>query len=120
MPFIAARFSAQVDDSAGELAPVWPEIIVLHLEFRYRILRRKNERQINIADVEWLAVQILRALVCKGTAHLKISEVEWVLADGRAVGVSLRNYGGSHVGEIENVATIQGQLVYFAFFHNLT
>src|SRR5262249_21795612 len=41
-------------------------------------------------------------------------------ADGRAIGVSLWNYGGSDAGEVKNVPPVQGQLVGFTLFHNLT
>src|SRR5207248_7608741 len=88
-------------------APVRRKIVVLDLKFRNRILGRKNERQIDIADIEWLPVQILGALVRKGAANLKISEVERVLAHGRAIAVSLRYYGGSDGGEVKNVAPVQ-------------
>src|SRR6266550_9552531 len=108
MPFIASCLSTQVDDAPGELAPLRPQIVVLDFKFPNRILGRNDERQVDIADIERLAVQILRALVPKGAAHLKISEVEGVLADGRAIGVSLRNHRRSDGGEVENVSPVQG------------
>ena len=120
VPLVGSRFGAEVDDPPGELAPVRPKIVVLDLKFRNRILGRKNERQIDIADIEWLPVQILGALVRKGAANLKISEVERVLAHGRAIAVSLRYYGGSDGGEVKNVAPVQRQLVGFSRFHDLT
>src|SRR6266851_1822792 len=118
VPFVASRPGAEVDDTAGEFAPFRTHIVVLDFEFSDRILGRNDERQVDIADIERLAVQIFRALVPKGAAHLKISEVEGVLADGRAIGVSLRNHGGSDEGEIKNVAPVQGQLRGLALVDN--
>src|SRR5207244_9797522 len=62
---ISGRIGAQVNDSPGELAPIRPEIVVLDFKFPNRILGRKNERQVDVADIERLAVQIFRALVRK-------------------------------------------------------
>src|SRR5712664_4835466 len=119
MPFVTSRPGAQVDYTPGELAPLRPQIVVLDFKFPDRILGRNDERQVDIADIERLAVQIFRALVPKGATDLKISEVEGVLADGRAIGVSLRNHGGSDEGEIKNVAPVQGQLRGLALVDNL-
>src|SRR5262249_35922657 len=102
VPFVGSRLGAQVNDATGEFAPVRTQVVVLDLKFGNRILCRKDERQINIADIKRLAVEILCALVRKGAANLKISEVEWVLADGRAIGVSLRDHGGSDGREVKN------------------
>src|SRR5271156_688269 len=38
---VSPALGAQVDDTAGELAPFRPEVVVLDLEFRYRVLVRE-------------------------------------------------------------------------------
>src|SRR5258708_10537918 len=83
VPFVASRSGAEVDDTAGEFAPLRTHIVVLDLKFPNRILGRNDERQVDIADIERLAVQIFRALVPKGPAHLQLTKVEGVLADSR-------------------------------------
>src|SRR5271156_262041 len=53
---VCPALGAQVDDTAGELAPFRPEVVVLHLEFRYRVLVWKYNGQVDVADVHGLAV----------------------------------------------------------------
>src|SRR5262249_28238684 len=69
MPRIASRFGAEIDDSTGEFAPFRPQVAVLHLEFPNGILGRHQHRQIDVPDIQGLAIQILGTLIRKGSPN---------------------------------------------------
>src|SRR5882672_2433462 len=91
---IAPGFCAQVDDSTCELPPVRTQIVVLDFEFSNRILRRNHNRQVDVADIQGLAVQILSALIRERPADLIVAPTERVLAHRRAARAALCNRGG--------------------------
>ena len=120
MPGIGSGLGAEVDDSTGELAPLGTKIVVLHLEFPYGILVGGDQRQVDVADVEGLAVEILRALVTKGSADLIVAKIERIPAHDGAARVPLRNHGRGQKRQVENVAAIQRKFVGLARVDYLT
>ena len=119
MPLVGPGFRDQIDDTARELAPFRSKIVVLDLKLRYRILRRDHQRQVDVANVEWLAIQIFRTLVGERSSDLIIGEVKRVLANDRAGSISLRNHRWSHGRKVVNIPSIQGQLVGLALLDDL-
>src|SRR5271155_5398304 len=55
---VCPTLGAQVDDTTGELAPFRPEVVVLHLKFRYGVLVGNQNRQVDVADVDRLAINV--------------------------------------------------------------
>ena len=53
---VSPGFRAQVGHAAGELAPFGTQIVGLHLKFLNRILSRNDEWQVDVSDVQRLAV----------------------------------------------------------------
>ena len=84
MERVSTRLGAQVDHAASELAPLRSQVVVLNLELADRVLGWNDDRQINVADVQRLAVQVFGAFVRKRTADLIIAPAKWVLPDRRA------------------------------------
>lgn len=119
MPLVSSRFSAHVNDAASKLTPFGTQVVVLNFKFRNRVLGRNNEWQVDIPGIKRLSVQIDGALIGKRTANLIICEIKGILADNRALGVSLWNHGGSNRREIKNIAAIQRELIRRASSNNL-
>ena len=65
-----AALGAQVHDAASKFAPFRSQVVVLHFEFGNRVLVGNQDRQVDIADVDGLAVNILDALVAERAANL--------------------------------------------------
>src|SRR5207245_11787542 len=114
MPSIGAGLCAEIDDTAGELAPLGAQIVVLDLEFRNRVLRGNHKRQVDVADVERLAIQVLGAFVRERPSNLVIGKVERVLADGATGCVSLGHYGGWNRRQGIDISSIQRQCMCLA------
>ena len=92
---VAARFRAQVDDAARKLTPIRSEIAGLHFELLNGILRWNQNRQVDVANIERLTVEVFGALIAEGSVYLVVSPAKGVYADGRAAGTSLwDNCGG--------------------------
>ena len=92
MEGIAARFCAEVRDGPGELAPLGAQIAVLNFELANGVLSWNDDRQVDVADIQWLAIKVLSTLVGKRTSNLIIAPAEGILADGSAPGAALRNH----------------------------
>src|ERR1700730_8948874 len=107
MPGGGTGLGAEVRDAAGELAPFGPEIAVLDLELADGILRRNDNRQVDIADVQGLAIKVLRTLIGERTSDLVIAPTEWVLAYWRTTGSSLRNCRRGNYDQIEDIPAVQ-------------
>ena len=108
---VGTRFRAEVHDAAGELAELRSQVVVLDLEFADRILSRNNDGEIDVADVERLAVEVLRALIAERASYLVIAPAKRILADGSAARSALRNRRGRNRDQVENVAAIQRKFV---------
>src|SRR5882762_3144564 len=104
MKLFGSGFSAQIDDTAGKLAPISAKIIVLHLEFANRVLRRNNDGQIDIADIQRLAVEILRALIAERTPHLIVTPAKRVGSHGLAACLALSNCCWGNGNQVIDVA----------------
>src|SRR5882762_2399783 len=108
MPGIGPRLGAQVDDAARELAPFWTKVVVLDFKFSDRVLSWDLKRQVDVADVQRLTVQVLRCFIGESAAYLVIGEVEWILPHDSASGVALRNHRRSDGRQIEDVSPVEG------------
>src|SRR5277367_5897197 len=120
MILAAAALGAEVDDAAGKLAPFRANVVVLDFKFADRILNRNDDRQIDVADVQRLSIQVFRALVGEGTAHLIVSPAEWVLADWSAARTALGNSGRGQENQVKYVAAIKRNIVRLALVYDLT
>src|SRR5580658_2563345 len=120
MIIVTAALGAEVDDTARELAPFRADVVVLDLKFTDRILNRNDDRQIDVADVQRLAIQIFRALVGEGTAHLIGSPAEWVLTDWGAARTALRDCRRGQKNQVKYVAAVERNLVRLALVYDLT
>src|ERR1700733_1153114 len=121
---VRPALGAQVDDTAGELAPFRSEVVVLDLKFRDGVLVGNQNRQVDVADVDWLAIDVLGAFVAKGAAYLVIAPAKRIRADLRPAGCSARSAApcdGSwrKRDKAEYVTAIQRDLVGFAFVDHL-
>ncbi len=108
---VRPTFRAQVGHSSGETSPFRSQVAGLNFELLDGILGGNQHRQVDIADIQWLAVEIFGTLISKGTAYLVIAPPERIHADGGARGTALGNHGRSEDNEIENIAPVQGQFV---------
>ena len=45
---VATALGAEVHNTAGKLTPLCAEVVVLHLELGNRVLRRNNNRQVDV------------------------------------------------------------------------
>src|ERR1700726_31902 len=101
-----AGFGAEVGHATRKLSPFSAKIASLHFEFLNGILRRNQDRQVDVANVQRLAIEVLRALVSEGTVHLIISPTKRIHSHGSACGTSLWNYRSSQFDQIKYVAAI--------------
>ena len=83
-------------------------------------MRRNQDRQIDVTDVQWLAVQIFRTLIPERSVYLVVSPSKGIYSHGRPGGTSLRHYGGRQFNQIKYVAPIQRQFVYLALLYHRT
>jgi hypothetical protein len=67
---VTSALSAQVENSACNLAPLWANIIGLNFEFSDRILRWDQNRQVDVTDIERLAVQVLLSALIRKRATI--------------------------------------------------
>ena len=107
MPLVGARLRAEVDDAAGELAPFRTHVVVLHLEFADGILRWYKQRQVDVADVQWLAIKVFRALIGERSADLIVARSKGFLPTVRTLRTALRNHRWGQRRQVKNVAAIQ-------------
>src|SRR5271154_6556668 len=119
MKLVCARFGAQVHHATGKLAPLSTQVVVLNFELTDRILGRNNNGEIDIADVEGLTIQILRTLICKRPTNLVIAPTKRVLAHWGSTGTTLSDRRRRDRDQVEDVASVQRQLIGFALFHDL-
>src|SRR5580692_3761847 len=91
MPAICTGLRTQVDYAAGELAPLSTQVTVLDFEFTDGILRRNDNREIDVSDIEGLTIKVLRSLICERTSDLVVAPTERVLTDGRTTRPALSN-----------------------------
>src|SRR5205807_6124115 len=108
VPCVGAGFRTEIDHAAGELAPLRPQVVVLHLEFPNGILRWYQHRHVDVADIERLAVEILRPLVRKRSANPEIPEVEWVLAHDVAERASRGTTDGASSARLNTFRPFRG------------
>ena len=120
VPGVGSGLGAHIDDAAGKLAPLGAKIVVLHLELRNRVLGRYQKWQVDVADIQGLTIQILRALIGEGAADLVVGKVEGILAHDVTFRAALRNHRRSDRRQIKDVASIQRQFVGLALIHNRT
>ncbi len=93
MQAVASGLRAEVDDAAGEFAPVRAQVAGLDLEFLDRVLGRNHHGKVDVADIERLPVQVFRAFIAERTVHLKVAPAERIDSDGRAARAALRDHG---------------------------
>ena len=117
---VGPTLGAEVDDTSRVLAPFRADVVVLDFKFTDRVLNRNDDRQIDVADVQGLSVQVLRALVGEGTAYLIVSPAEWVLADWSAARTALGDSGRGQKNQVKYVATVQRNIVRLALVYDLT
>src|ERR1700730_7618027 len=104
---IRTGLGAQVDHTAREFSPIGPQVTRLHFELLNRVLSGNHHRQVNVANVERLTIEVLRALISKRTIHLIVAPTKGVYAHRSACRAALRNYRRSQADEVKNVAAIQ-------------
>jgi hypothetical protein len=76
---VRSGLRAEVHHRAGKLAPLSAEVVVLDFELADRILDGNDHRQVDVTDVQRLAVKILGALIGERTSNLIIAPAEGVL-----------------------------------------
>ncbi len=112
------RFSAEIGDTAGKLTPFRPQIAGLNFEFLNCVLGRNQNGQVDVTDVQRLAIQVLCALIPKRAINLIIAPTKRIHADRRPSGTALRNYGCREFDQVEYVAAVQRQLIDLPLFHH--
>src|SRR5882724_3692301 len=120
MPAIGPRFRAQVHDAARELAPFCTLIVRLDFIFVDGVLGRNDDRQIDVAYIQGLTVEVLGTLVGERTSDLVIAPAEWVLAHRRAAGSSLSNRCRRDRNQVKDISSVQRQFIGLALIYHLT
>ncbi len=114
------RLRAEIGDATGKLSPLRSQIAGLNLELLNRILRRNQDGQVNVTDVQRLAIEVLCALVPKRTVHLVVAPPKRIHSHRRTRGAALRDHGCRQLNEVKNIAAVEGQLIDFPLLHNRT
>ena len=105
---LRAALRAQVDDSAGKTTPLRRQVAGMDLELLNRVLDWNQNRQVDVGDVERLAVQILGALIAEGATYLIVAPSEGVDANRSSGRTSLWDDGRSEDNQIKDIASVQG------------
>src|SRR5258708_1084668 len=92
MKEIRPSFCRKVNYPSGEPAPLRSQVAGLHFELLNRVLCRDQHWQVDVADVERLAVEILGTLISERATHLIISPTERIDSYRCTRGTALRNY----------------------------
>ncbi len=98
------RLRAEIGHATGKLSPFRSQIAGLNLELLNRILRRNQHGQVDVTDVQRLAIEVLCALVPERTVHLVVAPAKRIHSHRCARGAALRNHGCRQLNEVENVA----------------
>ena len=86
-----------------------PRLLYCTLNSANGILRRYHQRQIDVADVERLAIQIFRALIREGSADLVVAQSQRGSCPTMVpIAVALRNHGRRQCGKIETFRPFSG------------
>src|ERR1700723_3645954 len=120
MKIVGAALGAKVENASGDFAPVRANIICLYFEFSDGVLRRNQDGQVDISDIERLTIEVFGALIGKSAADLEVAPCKRILTSRSLTRLSLHNHGWRDLDEAEYVAAVQGQFVGVAFFHHLT
>src|SRR5208282_21093 len=103
MPTVGAGLRAQVYDAAGKLSPFGALIVVLDFVLSNRILRRNDDRQVDVADIQRLTVKVFCALVGERTTDLIVAPAERVLSHRRSAGSALGDRRGRNRDQVKNL-----------------
>ena len=117
---VRTALGAEVHDTAGELAPFGAEVVVLHFEFGDGILGRNDDGEVDVTDVQRLAVEVLSALIAERTGHLIVAPAEGVLAYRSAARAALGDGARRQGNQVEYVAAVERDFVGGALVDNLT
>src|SRR5258705_5244454 len=106
MRAIGARLSAQVHDAARELPPFGALVVRLDFVLADGILSRNDDRQVNVADIQRLTIEIFGSLVRERTTDLVVAPTEGVLAHRGGAGSTLRNRLTSNRDKAEQIPSV--------------
>jgi hypothetical protein len=115
---IRTTLCCEIHYSTREAPPLRAEIAGLHLEFLDRILRRNQHGQVDVADVQGLAVEILGTLISKGAIDLVVSPAKWIHSHWRTRRTALWNYRWSQTDQVKDIASVERKFVRFTLFDN--
>src|SRR5258708_16528176 len=116
MKEIRPSFCRKVNYSSGEPAPLRSQVAGLHFELLNRILCRNQHWQVDVADVEGLAGEILGALISECATHLVIPPPERIDSYRCARRTALRNYRRRQNNQVKDIAPVQRKFVGFPLF----
>src|SRR5437899_3029397 len=107
MKIVGRAFGTKIRHATSKSAPFRTKITGLHFEFLNGILSRNQHGQVDVSNVERLAIEVLGALVSERAAHLIIAPAERIHSDWCSSRTTLGNYRRRQDDEIENIAAIQ-------------
>ncbi len=82
----------EIDYSTSEPTPLRAQVTGLYLEFLNRVLCRNQHWQVDVANVQRLAVEIFGTLISERSIHLVISPAKWIDSDRRTRGTALGDH----------------------------
>src|ERR1700723_2226690 len=120
MIIVAAALSAQVENAAGDFAPLRSNVICLYFELSDGVLRGNQDGQVDVPDIERLSIEVFGALIGKCASDLEVTPSKRILTGCGLTGLSLHDHGWRNLDQAEYVAAVQGQLVRVTFLHHFS